>query len=229
MSGEPNLNALSTYKTPRRIKFESKPEPKDVATCSPGPAYQLVDMEKTKFKRAPAISIASAVRTDRGLPGQGCPGPGAYGAPGPSCIQAGKGFGFGAGPQRPKPASCERAPGPGTYPLSSKLGGVEVSITCAPKGDVKVQGLGPGQYTPKFSQLENAAPAVSFTASSFGKIKDNKMPGPGQYSLPSTLNGNVQFRRSASYSFTTSTGLAQKPTKANNGSFCGQPTTFRCP
>uniref|UniRef100_A0A7S2PQD5 Uncharacterized protein n=1 Tax=Zooxanthella nutricula TaxID=1333877 RepID=A0A7S2PQD5_9DINO len=226
MGSVPNLNALSQYKYPRRIKFESKPVYK-TGQPAPGPKYELVDTDKTKHKRAPMISMASATRPNIDA-STGAPGPGQYGVAGPSCIQSGKGFGFSQQTRLPK-TRVVQAPGPGAYDIPSRLGGVEVAITCAPKGDVKIQGPGPGQYQPKFTQLELAAPAVSFTSSGFGKLPESKVPGPGKYDSPTTLGGNATLKKVPSYTFTSaSTALGLKK-DASSPSLCGQPTALTIP
>jgi len=224
---EPNLNALSTFKYARRIKFESKSEIKNLGMAGPGPVYSLVDTEKTKFAKAPSISMAAAERLEKSR-SSGAPGPGQYGCAKPSCIQLGKGFGFGSQARLPNPAGKAKAPGPGTYTLPSHLGGVQVSITHCPQDSFKGENPGPGKYDPKFSQCENVAPAVSFTEGGFGKTPSTNVPGPGEYALQSTLGGNATLKRVPSYSCTSAAPLTRQ-TGGASASMIGQPTTFKIP
>eukprot|EP00405_Crypthecodinium_cohnii_P008650 CAMPEP_0206426890 /NCGR_PEP_ID=MMETSP0324_2-20121206/4682_1 /ASSEMBLY_ACC=CAM_ASM_000836 /TAXON_ID=2866 /ORGANISM="Crypthecodinium cohnii, Strain Seligo" /LENGTH=209 /DNA_ID=CAMNT_0053892001 /DNA_START=104 /DNA_END=730 /DNA_ORIENTATION=- len=203
----PNLNALSQYPYPRRIKIESKVPIKELGLQSPGPVYSLVDLEKTKYKRTPVISMAASKRPeDKHQKG---PGPGQYGVTGPSCIQSGRGFTWGSASRLPK-APKEKAPGPGSYALKGTLGGSEISITCAPKTDYKVQAPGPGAYDPKHNQCENAAPSVGFAESGFKREKPKNYPGPGEYALQSTLGGNTTLKKVPSYSITSAVHKERK-------------------
>eukprot|EP00446_Apocalathium_sp_SHHI-4_P028543 CAMPEP_0177231776 /NCGR_PEP_ID=MMETSP0367-20130122/42948_1 /TAXON_ID=447022 ORGANISM="Scrippsiella hangoei-like, Strain SHHI-4" /NCGR_SAMPLE_ID=MMETSP0367 /ASSEMBLY_ACC=CAM_ASM_000362 /LENGTH=224 /DNA_ID=CAMNT_0018682335 /DNA_START=14 /DNA_END=688 /DNA_ORIENTATION=- len=221
--GEPNLNALSCFKNARRIKFESKVPIKEYLGQGPGPIYAVVDIEKTRFKRTPAITMASSTRPSDKF--NKAPGPGQYGVVGPSCIELGRGFTWGSTSRLPKPKEM-KAPGPGSYTSTTTLGGVSVAMTGATKSNYRPQAPGPGQYTPSHTQLEKEYPSISFTESGFGKDKPKNIPGPGQYELPSTLGGNTTLRRVPSYSMTAAT---TKVMTSETPAFCGQPTTFKTP
>jgi len=223
---EPNLNALSNFTYPRRIKFESKSEIKMLGMAGPGPVYSLVDTDKTKFRRSPSIGMSSSDRLGKDR-ASAAPGPGQYGVARESCIQLGKGFGFGSQSRWPTSKKLP-TPGAGAYTLPSHLGGAEVSITCSPADHFKSQSPGPGNYDPRFSQCENLAPSISFTEAGFGKTPVKNVPGPGEYALPSTLGGNAVLTRVPSYSVTSAAPISRQ-TGGATASMIGAPTTFKIP
>mmetsp|Transcript_14434 Transcript_14434/g.31368 ORF Transcript_14434/g.31368 Transcript_14434/m.31368 type:complete len:229 (+) Transcript_14434:86-772(+) len=226
--GDLNLNALSTFKNARRIKFESKVPIRGPDPNIPGPKYDLVDLEKTKYAKAASITMASGIRIDKSLD-NGCPGPGKYGAPmkGGASFDKSRGFSFGSGSRLPKEKENVKAPGPGEYPIATTLGGVGVKLAESKQAQGQAAGNpGPGTYKSNFSQVEKRYGATPFTEFLGVKPKDKGIPGPGQYALPSTLGGNCVMKRSSSFGFTQAGFLRDKPT--STPAFAAAGTTFRC-
>eukprot|EP00928_Gymnodinium_smaydae_P047848 TRINITY_DN31962_c0_g1_i1.p2 TRINITY_DN31962_c0_g1~~TRINITY_DN31962_c0_g1_i1.p2 ORF type:complete len:226 (+),score=39.53 TRINITY_DN31962_c0_g1_i1:64-741(+) len=225
MPSEPNLNALSQYKYPKRVKIESKIPVRTMNADSPGPRYAPIDTTLHKHTRAPAVSMGARLQGPEKE--GGVPGPGQYGCAKPTCIQLGKGFGFGSAP-RLQMKKTKDLPGPGAYSVPTSLGGVHMSFG----GGVQEQGKaagnpGPGAYKPNFVQVERGETKVAFTQF-LGTEEKKEVPGPGQYSLPSTLGGNNVMKRCASYSFTSAGWQADKSDK-NGGKMIPAPTTFKLP
>mmetsp|Transcript_117001 Transcript_117001/g.331101 ORF Transcript_117001/g.331101 Transcript_117001/m.331101 type:complete len:225 (-) Transcript_117001:45-719(-) len=223
--GDINLNALSTFKHPRRVKIESKVPVREFGKDSPGPKYDPVDCTLTKARSLPSVKMSLATKEDK-KEVSASPGPGAYGAPGPGGVQTGRGFSFGASAKLARRALRE-SPGPGHYPVKSTLGGMCSSMTAAPKGSVNVSKVpGPGSYAPSFKQLEESAPSMPFTEA-LKKTASNKSPGPGAYEMPSTLNGNCTMKRSPGV-LVASSGFIRARKDITPGP-CGPMTTFKIP
>lgn len=223
-----NLNCLSQFKNPRRVKIESKIPIREYGKDSPGPKYGAIDTTLHKHHRSTSIPFTAGSRDGPGLTRVLTnPGPGKYGAPGPSCIDtsSGKGFSFGASVRNQK--SKDIVPGPGSYKKESTL--INMPLTMA--GASTAQGKsslvpGPGTYAPSFVHLEKAAPRMSFTCGAQDvQVKDKCMPGPGNYEVQSTLNGNSTMKRS---SVPLITGASVEMKKNITPGFMAQPT-FKCP
>jgi hypothetical protein len=127
------------------------------------------------------------------------PGPGNYSVK--SSLNLGRGFAFSTA-DRLKYGKAEKKPGPGEYPIPGTLGGASVSMAASVQGEGSAAKVpGPGHYVPNYSQLECNPRKVPFTEAGWGKQKDPKVPGPGKYELPSTLNGNIMMKNSRRATF----------------------------
>merc|ERR1711879_229172 len=85
---------------------------------------------------------------------------------------------------------------------------------------------GPGMYNPNWAPLECNPRKVPFSQVSFDKLPDNKVPGPGSYEVPSTLNGNVVTKKSRNVLFTNFVRVEHKTITPGP---MGQATTFKIP
>lgn len=214
----PVLTKLSPYECAPKFSIAQKRQLKDRANdCPASNKYDirnLVDKTSKFSQLTRSCSFGAASRFPKSkIDGVG---PGGYNTA--TSTLSGLTSGFGTSRRPPINGVSKKTPGPGQYTAQRDKHGqttlTEISCSVGARVgwfyDDREAGMkpGPGSYQPNHTQVETPAPKVAVGTSNRPSIAshlgvDSKnVIGPGQYSIATTVGGNIETTKPPSYSFT---------------------------
>jgi hypothetical protein len=213
-------NVKSSPKWSMRGRFETK-----MRHTAPGPgAYPIVSQDKTtKYTTPPSFAFGSSVRD--GKFGHQIPGPGQYTPFDPNMTTPKYGFGT-AG--RGGLGRKSNYPGPGTYEPTSGNDGPRFTAAGRRDRSSKAPATpGPGAYKPNLDAAYDAGPKWGFGSSArTGMMTMSGTPGPGTYSLGSTLGGAPHLASAPKYSMKPRRPMGKSQSGPGPGAHGGAFTQF---
>lgn len=188
-----------------RGRFETK-----MRHTAPGPgAYPITSVDKTtKYMTPPTFVFGSSNRDAKF--GHKNPGPGTYTPFDPNMTTPKFGFGT-AG----RGVTSRRAgtPGPGTYDQQRGNDGPRFTAAGRRSYDSKAPPMpGPGAYKPNADAAYECGPKWGFGSSVRSGMPTTLAPGPGTYSLGSTLGGAPHIPSAPKYSMKPRRDMSGKKT-----------------